>query len=149
MNPADSIAARVPPRLKPDFNVGSVAKLLLVPALFGGLALLYWFNPSQFGFYPRCAFYEATGFLCPGCGSLRATHQLLHGHLATAFQLNALFVLSLPVFAWFGLQFILAKLQDRPHSLIVRPFWVWVGFAVLLLFGIGRNLAVNWLGWHQ
>ena len=147
MNAVNPSATRVPPRLEPAFNLGALAKLLLVPAVFGGLAVLYWFNPAQFGFYPRCALYEATGLLCPGCGSLRACHQLLHGHLAAAFQLNALFVLSLPFCAWFGLQFAIAKLQHRPFSLVLRPLWIWTGFAILLLYGIGRNLPVNWLAW--
>src|SRR3954447_20165 len=96
MKAANLSATHLPPRIEPGWDPGAVAKLLLIPAVFIGLAVLYWFNPAQFGFYPRCALYETTGLLCPGCGSLRAIHQLLHGHLAAAFQLNALLVLGLP-----------------------------------------------------
>jgi hypothetical protein len=146
MNAANPTAPRIPPRIQPRLNFGSLAKLLALPTLFGGLAILYCFNPAQFGFYPRCALYESTGLLCPGCGTLRACHELLHGHVAAAFQLNALFVLSLPFFAWLGFRLIVDQLQHRPSSLVVRPFWLWLGFAVLLLFGIARNLPVHWLG---
>jgi hypothetical protein len=34
---------------------------------------------------------------CPGCGSLRAVHHLLHGDVVAAFKLNPLMVASLPV----------------------------------------------------
>src|SRR5207245_10112823 len=65
-----------------------------VSACFG---LLYLFDPSQHAFYPRCQFHALTGLYCPGCGSLRAMHQLLLGHIPTAFHLNALFLLALSV----------------------------------------------------
>jgi len=146
MNAANP-AARVPPRIEPAFNVGSLLNLMIIAALVGALAVLFWFNPAQFGFYPRCAFYEATGLQCPGCGSLRACHQLLHGHVGAAFQLNPLFVVSLPFFGWLGLRIIVDTLQHRPSSVGLRPFWLWTGLAVLLLFGVGRNLPVHWLGW--
>lgn len=58
--------------------------------------MLYTFPPGSVPFYPPCLFYAATGWLCPGCGTTRALHQLLHGHVAEAFRLNPfLFVLML------------------------------------------------------
>ena len=36
------------------------------------------------GHYPTCPFLAITGWYCPGCGSLRAVHDLLHGDLAGA-----------------------------------------------------------------
>src|SRR5690242_11286080 len=63
------------------------------------LGVLFYFDPSRYHFYPLCIFHQTTGWLCPGCGSLRACHQLLHGNLSAAFYLNPLFVLSLPSFA--------------------------------------------------
>src|SRR5438045_3746474 len=59
--------------------------------------VLFFFEPGAYTFYPRCLFYQTTGLLCPGCGSLRATHQLLHGHIAAALRLNALLVTAIPV----------------------------------------------------
>ena len=50
--------------------------------LLVGAATLVWFPPEQYGFYPRCPFFEATGLLCPGCGG----HQGLGGALARRFQ---------------------------------------------------------------
>src|ERR1035438_1340940 len=58
--------------------------------------VLFCFDPRQYHFYPICLFHQTTGLLCPGCGALRAMHQLLHGHLAVAFQFNPMLIVSLP-----------------------------------------------------
>jgi hypothetical protein len=34
---------------------------------------------------------------CPGCGSLRAAHQLLHGNLKEAWALNKPILIALPL----------------------------------------------------
>ena len=38
------------------------------------LLALYSFNPVNYVLMPKCAFKLATGYSCPGCGFLRATH---------------------------------------------------------------------------
>ncbi|MEE1348254.1 MAG: DUF2752 domain-containing protein, partial [Bacteroidales bacterium] len=54
------------------------------------------FDPARSGLFPHCPFLMMTGFKCPGCGSQRAIHSLLHLDFATAFRYNAMLVLSLP-----------------------------------------------------
>src|SRR6266478_6212704 len=95
---AEEICGRIPPRYgetqrQPKVWFG-VSALLIASA-----AVLYFFNPAQFGFYPICFFYKTTGLLCPGCGTLRALHQLLHGHFEAAFRFNPLMVSSVPIVA--------------------------------------------------
>ena len=46
--------------------------------------ILFVFDPTRVGFLPPCPLHEFTGLWCPGCGSTRALHQLVHGHLALA-----------------------------------------------------------------
>src|SRR6266513_4699752 len=58
--------------------------------------ILFFFSPSQYPFYPRCPLHAMTGLHCPGCGSLRAVHSLLHGDIGAALHFNALLILSLP-----------------------------------------------------
>jgi hypothetical protein len=62
--------------------------------------VLYRFNPLEVHFYPRCPLYVLTGIYCPGCGALRAGHALLHGHLLTALDYNALLVACAPFLAY-------------------------------------------------
>jgi hypothetical protein len=63
----------------------------LAVAVFAGV-LLFFFNPAETRFYPRCMMKAVSGLDCPGCGGLRATHQLLHGNVREAFALNPLFM---------------------------------------------------------
>lgn len=103
-------------------------------AVCAGALLLYFFAPSEHAFYPRCIFHMATGLSCPGCGSLRAAHSLLHGDFAAAFRFNPLpFVLApLAGVAW---------AVYRPSSLSALPAkWIWTLLGVIVAFGILRNL---------
>src|SRR5207302_5482362 len=82
----------IPPRIGQP-RLGLWFWLLAGFGVVGGV-ILYVFDPVRFGFYPACTLYRTTGLFCPGCGSLRAMHQLLHGHLIEALRFNALCVCS-------------------------------------------------------
>lgn len=132
--------AGVPPRIAPRKLEARVLLVVLAVVVFICLALLFIFNPAQHSFYPRCTFYQLTSWQCPGCGGLRALHQLLHGHILTALQLNALAVLGLPLAAW-GAWRELAR-----DGMKLRSRTVWLAGAALLVFGIVRNLpGFGWL----
>lgn len=125
----------------------------LVLAWVGGalgliaVAILFHFNPATNGFYPYCVFSRATGLYCPGCGSLRALHQLLHGHVVEAFRYNALLMLSLPLLAWLALRWLRSIIGARLKPLHIKPVWLWAGLVVLVTFGILRNLPLAALDW--
>ena len=68
---------------------------LALPAVVGAgtLALTAYVaavDPNQPGHYPLCPTLALAGIYCPGCGMLRATHDLAHGDLAGAMQRNPL-----------------------------------------------------------
>ena len=113
---------------------------ILFLAIAAGMLVLFVFNPAEHRFYPFCMFYRSTGLLCPGCGGLRSAHQLLHGHVMAAFRFNALFVLTLPLAGWFGMQWVTAKMSNRPFQLKIQPALCWTGMVVLVVFGVLRNL---------
>ena len=48
-------------------------------------------NPLESNMFPRCGFYVATGYKCPGCGGQRAVHYLLNGEFKESFRQNPLF----------------------------------------------------------
>ena len=79
---------------------GTPVALLLVAG--AAAVVLYVFDPATAGFYPPCLFRSLFGFQCPGCGSLRAAHQLLHGDVAAAWALNRTVVVALPLAALVG-----------------------------------------------
>ncbi len=109
--------------------------LLLVP--------LFLFDPSRHGFFPRCLFHEVTGLNCPGCGGLRAAHQILHGHLKEAFALNPLLILLAPVLGWFGAAQVWRATTGRELAHPFKhPAWIWALVIIVVVFGIARNLPI-------
>lgn len=99
-------------------------------AAIAGSYILFAYDPSVTPLYPRCAFHTLTGWQCPGCGTTRALHQLLHGHVIEAFRFNAM----LFVFAPF---LILATARPRWFM----QAWIgWTAAALLIIWGVVRNL---------
>ena len=62
-----------------------------------GSCLLYFFNPETTAQYPRCPFYALTGLKCPGCGTLRGLHALMHFRFIDAWRVNPAMVVSIPL----------------------------------------------------
>ena len=56
------------------------------------LALLCFFDPSTSAIFPPCPTNALTKLHCPGCGTLRAMHALLHGDVKEALSQNILAV---------------------------------------------------------
>jgi hypothetical protein len=131
----------------------SEANRQIMKRLFFGIAVafacvaalvLFFVDPSKVPIYPVCFFHRTTGFNCPGCGSLRAMHALLHGHFLTALHFNAFLVLSLPLFAWVGVRFLRQVIKRDPAP-VVRPRWLWVYLGLWMAFGIARELPIHFL----
>ncbi len=120
----------------------------LVAALFVlagcGLLLLRVFDPATSDVFPPCPLHYFTGLYCPGCGSLRAMHQLLHGNLRQAWALNPMAVLLLPFVAYGLTSEALLQLRGRglPH-LFLPASWIRALGVAIVLFGIARNLPVH------
>ena len=115
---------------------------LTLLALFAAVAgvVLFCFDPRQYHFYPVCFFHKTTGLLCPGCGALRALHQLLHGHLAAAFHFNPVVIVSLPILALAAARYGWQKVRNQPASLGLRPLWLWLILTAVLVVSVLRNL---------
>lgn len=110
----------------------------------GALSLLFFCNPADSGLYPLCPFHALTGGHCPGCGSMRALHQLLHGNFAEAMRLNALLVLSLPLISFMFLKACLSMIRrdGRPFQ-YPRTGTMWVVVIVVLVYWVLRNIPCH------
>lgn len=104
--------------------------LVLLAVILVGV--LFLFDPHSSSFFPPCPLKSATGWECPGCGSTRAMHLLLHGRILEALGKNPLMVVSIPV--------LLAMLL---WPAITRKPWVaWSTLIILVTYGIIRNIPV-------
>lgn len=129
-----------PPKISPTPTNTRVAIAVVTVAAAGAMAMVYFFNPSAYGFYPVCQFHRLTGLNCPGCGATRAVYALLHGNIGTAVRDNALLVFGLAGAAvrggWQGLN----RLRGRPNGEFFPPRWLVPLLVVLGVFAVLRNL---------
>lgn len=113
-------------------------------AILGGFLLLFYFyNPSKSSFFLPCPFKLVSGYNCPGCGSQRAIHQLVHGNISGAFRLNPLMVLSLPLI-FYGLG---TKAHNYLYNSTVRfnlfynKIFIYGYFSLAVVYWVVRNLS--------
>ncbi|HWC61652.1 MAG TPA: DUF2752 domain-containing protein [Verrucomicrobiae bacterium] len=127
----------------PASRILPVSAVILCAAVAG---VYFLFDPTKVSIFPPCIFHQVTGLDCPGCGGQRALHELLHGHLIAALQMNAMFVLSLPLAAWFLPRFISRAVRGTPMPPL-NTLWLCVYAAAWIIFGIVRNLPFPWCHW--
>ena len=99
--------------------------------------VLYTFPPAGSPFYPQCVFHALTGLDCPGCGTTRALHELLHGNVGAAFALNPMLFAMMFTF----LCAIPALARGRSPGFLHRPWFGWTSVVVVIGWWIGRNVV--------
>lgn len=106
-----------------------------------GLGFLFFVNPTAARWFPPCPFHVLTGLDCPGCGSLRALHSLLHLDVMRALSYNPLMCVCLPFLGgwwlWHAGRAITGRAAPVPF---IRPALLWVVVAMIFAFGITRNI---------
>ncbi len=106
-----------------------------------GVTVLYVSNPAGWCFFPRCPFYVLTGLYCPGCGTLRAFHHLLHGNILVALDLNPLAVIALPLIGLHAATELVCRIKGKDLPYVAFPVaWSWIILAVILAYWILRNI---------
>ena len=104
-------------------------------------------DPSRPGHGVTCPRLALTGLACPGCGGLRATHDLVHLDLAAAWSMNPLWVVVAPLLGVLWGLWLVRAWRGRPAPRVPAGV-AWTSLAVLVLFGVLRNVPalVPWLG---
>ncbi|HXQ74486.1 MAG TPA: DUF2752 domain-containing protein [Pyrinomonadaceae bacterium] len=109
--------------------------------LIAGAVYLFVFEPGKTGLFPLCPFRFFTGLTCPGCGTTRALHQLVHGHFTAAFMLNPLLLVALPFLLYAFLRYSVITLRGHipPRNALPAPY-IYAIFFVVVSFWIFRNM---------
>ncbi len=104
-------------------------------------AILLWFPPEQYHFYPQCPVYALFHIECPGCGTTRALAAMLHGSIGQALRMNALTTLLLPIATIYAALCYGRYLRRQPLRLPKVPVQAtYAGIAAALVFMVLRNL---------
>lgn len=115
----------------PNLRTGVGLFLLLAIVLVG---VYYLFDPSASGMFPKCRLLQLTGYKCPGCGTQRMLHSLLHFDFVTAFRYNAYLLTLFPVF-------ILLMLLDGWQKWLSRK---WADITTYILVGLFLVTTILW-----
>lgn len=119
---------------------GRVGILSLVGVLLVFGVVYAFFDPSQTWWMPRCPVNYFTGLQCPGCGSQRAVHALLHGELREAVAYNALLVFFIPFVALSAYAELVRGRHPRLYRLVCHPAVVFSILAAVIVWTVVRNL---------
>ena len=108
------------------------------------MAFLYFYEMSTGNYSQiKCLLYSNTGIYCPGCGSQRATHELLHFNFLGMFHQNLLYVLGLVILGYHllitSINFIFKK---NIYNFVFHPKTPLVLLLLIVLFWILRNIPV-------
>lgn len=114
-----------------------VAAAIIAAAIV--LTVYYIVDPSTANM-PQCTFKLITGLDCPGCGSQRALHALLHGQITKAIAFNPAVLILIPL----GITYAFAEWTDKyprlRRALLSKPA-VYTILLMLILWTILRNTA--------
>lgn len=77
----------------------AIAVAAIAAAIIGVLCLFYLVDPVTARFFPQCPSRLLTGYDCPGCGTSRALHALVHLRISEAWHYNAALFFAIPLMA--------------------------------------------------
>jgi hypothetical protein len=119
-------------------------KLLSIVAFILLIVVIYYFyynDPSNGeAIFISCITKSISGFDCPGCGSQRAFHELLHGNFIKAAQFNLLIYFFVPLLLFIFLKITLKPFNIFLPDIIISTKWLVSILVSIILFSIIRNV---------
>ncbi|MBK9249805.1 MAG: DUF2752 domain-containing protein [Ignavibacteria bacterium] len=118
------------------------AWILLIGVVFFA-AFLFIYNSKTMHFLPRCPFFWATGYYCPGCGTTRGLHRLLHGDFIGALHANILMIVTVPYILYSFISYLFLNILSKNlPPIIFKPIVVQLLAAFTIVFWLVRNIPV-------
>lgn len=117
------------------------AQIVLLIIIIVLAVIFYFINPVEHQLFPKCIFHSVTGYHCPGCGSQRAIHSLMHLNFKGVISNNFLFLPAAFLIIYHYLHPVLnKKLKWKLPNIFYFKKTPWIIFGVVVLFWILRNL---------
>lgn len=102
--------------------------------------IYYTYNPEDSSLFPKCPFLLLTNFKCPGCGSQRAIHALLHLDIKSAITYNALLVFSLPIIAVLIYAEFYREKKMKLYATLHQTKYILFYLCIVIVWWISRNI---------
>ncbi len=103
-------------------------------------AAYYFFDPLEVRWMPRCIWKVVTGMDCPGCGSQRMAHALMHGDLLVAWHGNAYAICMLPVVIFHVWLEFVKHIHRRLYAKVHHPAIITLLASSIFIWWLFRNL---------
>lgn len=121
-----------------------VLKTGLWVVVFSLAVLFFILDPDENALFPRCVFNALTGYYCPGCGSQRAIHSLLHLNFAGVVSHNFLFLPAVSLIVYHYIHPVLNRILNwKLPNVFYFKNTPWIIFGVIMLFWILRNIPAD------
>ena len=122
-----------------------IYKLLSIIGFFIlGVGIYYFYqnDPAQIEtVFILCVTKNISGIDCPGCGSQRAFHELLHGNFIGAAKLNLTIYFFTPLLLFLFLKIALKPFRIYLPDLLISTKWLLLILILLLIFTVIRNIV--------
>lgn len=117
-----------------------IAMVAVAAVVVAGVVIYSTFDPSASRWFPRCPFLMLTGLKCPGCGTQRAIHALLHGDVLAALRFNALLPVSIPLLLLYGYAEVVRTRKPRFYNRVNSVTAILAVLIVVIVWWIVRNI---------
>ncbi|VAW18609.1 hypothetical protein MNBD_BACTEROID01-2263 [hydrothermal vent metagenome] len=115
---------------------GLLVALIVLAAVF-----FFFLDPEEGVFFPKCVFHSLTGYYCPGCGSQRAIHSLLHLNISGVVNNNLLLIPAVLTMAYgLAIPEINRRFNKDYKNLLYYKQVPLVVLIIIVLFWILRNI---------
>lgn len=116
-------------------------RLGIIAGVGAVLCCIYYFmDPALSPYAPKCIVRLLTGYDCPGCGSQRAIHALLHADLAGALRSNLLLVVTLPYLIFWVWVETDPACSPRLHRTLNSPVAIYIILTLIITWWVVRNI---------
>ena len=117
------------------------APIVVAIAAGAATAFVAAVDPNEAGHYPTCPSLWLTGWYCPGCGSLRAVHDMAHLNFAGAIDMNPFAIVAIAWLVWRWGWWLAASVG---HGRVARPAPGWVIYLLagaVIAYWVLRNVG--------
>lgn len=115
----------------------------LVAAAVIAVAAIYYYRVDPADGGVPCMFKLITGYDCPGCGTQRALHAVLHGDISGAWHFNPMIFFAIPAAVCFLIVEACPGRFRRFHNAMTKPVVPISMFILITAYWIGRNIDLN------
>lgn len=120
-----------------------IKTILVIIAILLIFAIIFFSNPESCKLIPKCPFFIITGYYCPGCGTFRSLHNILHGNFSGAIRSNILTVILLPFITYSLInRFIIAIKKQPMPEFHIPAILIWILFGIVIAYWVLRNVNI-------